>query len=127
MKTLKTLAVLISLLCCSFYSKAQFFCGVNAEFIQHLNPNMVATFTDTSSVSTPWQIVSYHWDFGDGTTSGLQNPTHVYTTTGTFTVCEIVTAYNSPNFCSDTFCRTITINNNACSSLHASFTISGNG
>lgn len=28
----------------------------------------------------------YFWDFGDGTTSTDRNPTHTYTTTGTFTV-----------------------------------------
>ncbi|MEW4924709.1 PKD domain-containing protein [Algibacter sp. 2305UL17-15] len=28
----------------------------------------------------------YFWDFGDGTTSNDRNPTHTYTTTGTFTV-----------------------------------------
>ncbi len=29
---------------------------------------------------------SYHWDFGDGQNSDEQNPTHQFTTTGTFTV-----------------------------------------
>lgn len=29
---------------------------------------------------------SYFWDFGDGNTSTQQNPTHVYTATGTYTV-----------------------------------------
>ena len=31
------------------------------------------------------------WDFGDGQTSILQNPTHVYTSAGTFTVILTVT------------------------------------
>jgi PKD repeat protein len=30
--------------------------------------------------------VSWHWDFGDGTTSAEKNPIHSYTKTGTFTV-----------------------------------------
>jgi hypothetical protein len=29
---------------------------------------------------------TYHWDFGDGTSSEEQNPTHTYTTVGNFTV-----------------------------------------
>ncbi len=29
---------------------------------------------------------TYHWDFGDGNTSTLQNPTHVFTTPGTYVV-----------------------------------------
>lgn len=29
---------------------------------------------------------SYHWDFGDGTTSTLENPNHDYSDAGTYTV-----------------------------------------
>ena len=39
------------------------------------------TFTDDSV-----NAVSWAWDFGDGTTSTVQNPVHTYTTTGTFDV-----------------------------------------
>lgn len=35
---------------------------------------------------------SYLWDFGDGNTSTITNPVHVYTTTGYHTV--VVTAYD---------------------------------
>ena len=49
-------------------------------------------FTDLST-ETP---ISWTWDFGDGTTSTDQNPTHTYTTPGTFTVTEtVINAYNS--------------------------------
>ena len=34
-------------------------------------------------------IVTWEWDFGDGTTSTLQNPTHIYPDTGHFTVMLI--------------------------------------
>jgi PKD repeat protein len=36
--------------------------------------------------STPTTAASYIWDFGDGSTSNLQNPNHLYTSTGTYTV-----------------------------------------
>jgi len=51
------------------------------------------TFTDQSTgVPTAWL-----WDFGDGTTSTEQNPTHTFSTTGTDTVTYTVnlTATNS--------------------------------
>lgn len=48
------------------------------------------TFTNYSQNAT-----SYSWDFGDGTSSTEQNPTHVYTTAGDFNV--ILTAKNSAN------------------------------
>ena len=38
-------------------------------------------FTNTSSSSS-----SFLWDFGDGTTSALSNPSHTYTSNGDFTV-----------------------------------------
>ncbi|HEV2951316.1 MAG TPA: PKD domain-containing protein, partial [Actinomycetota bacterium] len=40
------------------------------------------TFTDTS-IGTP---TTWLWEFGDGGTSTLRNPTHTYTTPGTYTV-----------------------------------------
>ncbi len=47
------------------------------------------TFSDESTFNpTAWE-----WDFGDGETSNLQNPTHTYLTAGTFTVK--LTASNS--------------------------------
>ncbi len=38
-------------------------------------------FTDKSRFATSWA-----WDFGDGNTSDVQNPSHTYTTQGTYTV-----------------------------------------
>ncbi len=36
-------------------------------------------------------IVSYSWDFGDGTSSTLQNPSHTYSSAGSFTARLTVT------------------------------------
>lgn len=59
-------------------------------------------FTD-SSYSTPHQ---WQWDFGDGTSSSVQHPSHAYTSNGTYTVQLIV----SNNIGSDTTSQQITIN-----------------
>lgn len=41
-------------------------------------------FTDTTQ--SPFPIVSWFWDFGDGTTSTLQHPSHTYADTGYYDV-----------------------------------------
>ncbi|MFI5150732.1 MAG: PKD domain-containing protein [Bacteroidia bacterium] len=46
--------------------------------------NAATVFTDGSTVA-PGTINSWAWNFGDGTTGTTQNPTHTYTTPGTFT------------------------------------------
>ncbi len=43
---------------------------------------LVVSFTNSSSGS----ISTYSWNFGDGSTSGLQNPSHTYASPGTYTV-----------------------------------------
>ncbi len=46
---------------------------------------LTVTFTDESVAGTR-PIASWAWNFGDGGTATLQNPTHVYDSTGTYTV-----------------------------------------
>jgi parallel beta-helix repeat protein len=50
----------------------------------------VVQFTD-NSVDNDGTIVSWLWNFGDGTTSTSQNPTHKYQSGGTYTVTLTVT------------------------------------
>jgi PKD repeat protein len=60
-------------------------------------------FTDHSQGNP----LSWAWDFGDGATSNLQNPTHTYAANGSYTVC--LTIYGDS--CQDTYCRTVQIGN----------------
>ena len=58
---------------------------IQADFVG--NPTMgqaplMVDFTDLSE----GEVEAWEWDFGDGGTSGLQSPSHEYTTTGSFTV-----------------------------------------
>tara|TARA_B100001109_G_C18864717_1_gene476407 strand:- start:10177 stop:12468 length:2292 start_codon:yes stop_codon:yes gene_type:complete len=71
-------------------------------------PNCSARYTYTirqdtvlfTNQSTNFQSVIY--DFGDGNQSSLANPSHVYTQSGTYTVCQ--TVLDSSNGCTDTYC-----------------------
>lgn len=53
--------------------------------------------------STP--NVTYQWDFGDGTGSTQQNPSHTYTASGTYTYCFDY----SGSLCSGSICRTVQV------------------
>ncbi|MCD4728083.1 MAG: PKD domain-containing protein, partial [Pirellulales bacterium] len=52
------------------------------------------SFSDMSQQGTA-AITNWFWDFGDDSTSVLQNPTHTYTKDSTFTVSLIVTDTNN--------------------------------
>ncbi len=61
-----------------------------AEFTAYqtsISPDSSAQFYNRS-INNP---ASWLWDFGDGDTSDLQNPSHTYSTTGTYTVSMTVT------------------------------------
>ncbi len=63
-------------------------------------------FTDNTTTANS-TISSWSWDFGDSGTSALQNPSHTYTTAGTYTVTLTVTNNNN---CVSTSTQVITIN-----------------
>ena len=60
-----------------------------------------AVFTNTSAGGQTFQ-----WDFGDGGTSNLINPTHLYATPGNYTITLIAT---DPNTCNVTDTTRVTI------------------
>ncbi|MEZ4922088.1 MAG: PKD domain-containing protein [Crocinitomicaceae bacterium] len=62
-------------------------------------------YTNNSAI-TSGTIATYEWDFGDGNTSGAQNPAHNYASSGTYTV-ELVVI--SDQGCTDTSTVTTTI------------------
>ena len=43
-------------------------------------------FIDESMIPAPWEIVAWDWDFGDGSTSTEEDPTHVYTEVGIYDI-----------------------------------------
>ncbi len=58
-------------------------------------PPLKVQFTDTSKPGTS-PIVSWLWEFGDGTTSTERNPSHTYYESGSYTVSLTVTTVVQP-------------------------------
>ena len=56
--------------------------------------NAMVSFTPNAAVMNFGAIASWLWDFGDGNTSTLQNPSHVYMASGTYNVTLNVTDTN---------------------------------
>lgn len=62
-------------------------------------PACVGQQTRFTDQSTAGSALGYLWNFGDGSTSGASNPTHVYSQTGTYPTGLVVV---SANGCTDT-------------------------
>ena len=65
-------------------------------------------FIDNSIINSG-SIVSWHWDFGDGNLSSLQNSSHTYVNRGVYTVTLSVTSNGG---CTSSMAVPITINEN---------------
>ena len=90
------------------------------------------TFVD-SSYSTTSPLSRWHWDFGNGDTSAVRNPTYIYNTQGTYHV--VLTVHNQKG-CTDTAVYNITphplpvpdfVTSTICISDSAHFTYTGSG
>lgn len=77
-----------------------------ASFVS--NPNcsnrLTRSFSDRSIGADTWL-----WNFGDGSTSSLQNPTHYYNTSGSYTVS--LTVHNNTTGCDYTYSTSLLIIN----------------
>lgn len=67
--------------------------------------NSAMNFNNTSTISSG-TIASYGWDFGDGNTSTQQNPSHTYTSPGSYTVRLIAV---SDSGCVDSVKQTVNV------------------
>ncbi len=63
--------------------------------------NYTVDFTDLSEGNP----TSWFWSFGDGTSSTIQNPVHVFGSTGIYNVCLTITGNN----CTSVFCKNVSV------------------
>ncbi|QXP52980.1 PKD domain-containing protein [Cellulophaga sp. HaHa_2_1] len=83
---------------------------------------------DTSSDPDAGDVLTYAWDFGDGTTATTANPSHTFTTAGTYDVTLTVTDDRIPALSSSEVTITITVNapaNQAPTAIASSDVITG--
>ncbi len=73
-------------------------------------------FTNTSVVDANENIF-YAWDFGDGNTSTVANPTHTYNALGNYTVSLLV--HYDDATCNDSFSKTVNVVNSPAVSIVA--------
>ena len=76
--------------------------GVGADFTFTAVDDTVPFLADTTTGAT-----NYSWDFGDGGTDSVWNPTHIYADVGTYTVC-LSTSSDSTTCTGDT-CMDVTV------------------
>lgn len=90
---------------------------LTASWSKALPTAPIAAFRDTFTGNKTFSFFdlsqnypdTWAWDFGDGTTSNLQNPNHSYTASGSYIVC--LTVSNAGG--SSTICDTIIVANHA--------------
>ncbi|HWY35932.1 MAG TPA: PKD domain-containing protein, partial [Nitrosopumilaceae archaeon] len=88
----------------------------NAQMDSSLTPGYYPYFSGTS-IPTRYIVqfnsyygngtaLTYNWNFGDGETSSLSNPSHVFRHPGYYNVCLTITGTNS---CSNSICNAVNV------------------
>lgn len=77
----------------------------NGKDTSNIN-NVLGSVFNFTAYAPPGSNYTYAWNFGDGSTSSLQNPTHQYTEPADYNVCLTVSRAGTP---SKTVCNIITM------------------
>ncbi|NTV82721.1 MAG: PKD domain-containing protein, partial [Bacteroidales bacterium] len=126
MKTIKKYAIALLLTLLSAGMSAQYLIPGSDEPVNSghagfaVNSDCKASFSfePDSLTSSPFlyhfkdvstgNINAWHWDFGDGSQSTEQNPSHQYEKTGTYEVCLTIADLNDTSACFDKECLALT-------------------
>jgi len=94
--------------CTSTYTALVVSAGGNpcqASYTYTTTGNTVAFASSMASGAAPY---TYLWDLGDGNTSQVAHPTHIYSTSGSYIVCLTVTDTIG---CTSVYCDSVVVNN----------------
>ena len=94
------------------YQQINVYASPTANFTTNQNIYCARDTVRITNTSTPTGL-QYLWNMGDGspTFTGVVNPTHIYSTAGTYTITLIATStFNAGASCRDTLQRQVTIN-----------------
>ncbi|HRI26993.1 MAG TPA: PKD domain-containing protein [Chitinophagales bacterium] len=81
-------------------------CMATASFTHTLNCSDIQFYATGSGGNG---VLSYNWDFGDGNTDTVPNPSHTFAASGTYTICLTVSNLAlDGEICTDTLCFNIT-------------------
>ena len=85
-------------------------CDLDAKF-DFTTDTSSTSFSDLSTIDSPGTtITNWLWRFGDGDSSTLQNPTHVYAASGTYRVCLAIAGINTAGIkCKDRTCKPVRV------------------
>ncbi|MBN1338878.1 MAG: PKD domain-containing protein [Bacteroidales bacterium] len=75
-------------------------CEAHFDFFVDPGQPLTVLFSDLSVGN----LLSWYWDFGDGSFSWEQNPVHTYPSPGSYEVCLTVEGYVAGALCTSTFC-----------------------
>jgi len=78
--------------------------------IDSLSPNTIYFFDKSTINPAGPPISTWYWDFGDGTSSTMQNPVHAFNSFGSYQVCLTIAIQDSSGFiCTDDTCENLTL------------------
>ncbi|HEX8515393.1 MAG TPA: PKD domain-containing protein [Bacteroidia bacterium] len=81
--------------------------GCDASFVVIQDTTNSFNYFVYNNAFNTGSTMTYLWDFGDGTTSTLQYPTHTYANNMPYQLCLTVTETSPAFSCTDTFCDSV--------------------
>ena len=84
-------------------------CDVPVPFKFDTDNCQIAFESSISNLPSGWQVVSYSWNFGDGTSSTLAHPVHFYGAAGNYNVCLKTVITDGDRCCHLEYCAIVRV------------------